>query len=103
MHVVEKHGRNATYNFDTDDTLHAVRNGEFSDQDNNFQTKKLLCIDSFMIVWLLTLPENFKEWYEFHDEYKEIGVSHNKLLSNSDSPSFAQFASDAVYMFLTKN
>lgn len=35
-----------------------------------------VCFDSFLTIWLLTLPEKFKEWYDFHHPKK----SHNDYI-----------------------
>ena len=56
-----------------------------------------------MTIWLLTLPEKFKLWYELYGDLKRSGHSENTLLSNTDIPKFAKFGSDGAYTFLTKN
>ena len=103
MDIVQKYGRNVPYDFESDVTLAAVRYGDFSYKENSVQSKKLLCIDGFMTIWLLMLPEKFREWYELYSDLKRSGHSENTLLSKTDLPKFAKFGSDGSYTFLTKN
>src|SRR5687767_13639114 len=64
MRVVKKYGRNDGYNFGTDEKLRCIRNGDNSDQTIIDRTKNIIAINSFTSIWLLTLPEKFKEWFE---------------------------------------
>ncbi|HEX5978949.1 MAG TPA: hypothetical protein VFY68_16825, partial [Nitrososphaeraceae archaeon] len=64
MNIVKVYGRNDGYNFETDNKLLCIRNGNYSDQRNFDRTKNTLAINSFMTIWLLTLPEKFQEWFE---------------------------------------
>src|SRR6476620_12308162 len=40
--------------------------------------KHITCaIDSFMKIWLLTLPEKFQEWYEYHKMKRDHSDHHD--------------------------
>ena len=66
MNVVKSYGRNCYYDFEKDDKLAFVKQGELRTQSINDKNKATLSIDGFMTIWLLTLPEKFLEWHQFH-------------------------------------
>ena len=55
-----------------------------------------------MTIWLLTLPEKFKEWPVKHDQLKNDLVFHDTILSPSDGPFFPKF-SGMSHTTLVKN
>ena len=59
LHIVKRYGRNDGYNFEKDEKLTKIISGDFSDQKTNDKNRSILAIDSFMTIWLLTLPEKF--------------------------------------------
>ncbi len=63
LHIVKTYGRNPNYDFDNDQRLFHIRNGNFSVRNHTDRTKQILLIDSFITIWLLTLPEKFQAWY----------------------------------------
>ena len=65
MHIVKTYGRNTEYDFQTDQKLAVIKTGNFSDQENNDKRKITLAFDSFMTIWLLTLPENSRLGMKF--------------------------------------
>lgn len=67
MHIVKKYSRNCEYNFNSHPKL---ATGPSSDQSKTDRNKIILCIDGFLSIWLLTLPEKFKEWYNQFDQMK---------------------------------
>jgi len=64
MHVVKEFGRSKEYNFEKDQKLGAIVSGPYGDSTQTDLTKRTLSLDSFMTIWLLTVPEKFKEWFE---------------------------------------
>ena len=68
MKIVKEYGRNDGYNFETDKKLLCIKNGNYSAKKNT-GTKNTLAINSFMTIWLLTLPEKFQEWFEKRNSY----------------------------------
>ena len=65
--LVHKHGNNLDYNFDRDVKLSKILEGKHGLQGARNDQKHITCaIDSFMKIWLLTLPEKFHEWYDNH-------------------------------------
>ena len=92
MQIVKKYGRNCDYNFLTDEKLALIRFGIHSDQwKNDSITKITLSIDSFMTIWLLTLPEKFKDWYEHHDDSTYTPVDETPVMSFTERPTFPPF------------
>ena len=64
MRIVKKHGRKPDYNWDEDFDLNAIKNGDWSeDRFSDDRKKQILAIDGFTSIWLLTLPEKIKKWY----------------------------------------
>ena len=67
MFIVKTYGRNDLYDFTTDKKLSFIKYGEFSDVNcYGTEKQKILALDSFMTIWLLTLPEKFMEWCDKH-------------------------------------
>ena len=65
MRVVKQYGRNAKYDFEKDENLNWImKNSSSCEAKQNVRMKKTLGFDGFMSIWLLTLPEKFKEYYE---------------------------------------
>ena len=62
MNNVKKYGRNAQYNFKNNSKLTIIKKGDFGDQMSGNKVKTIIAIDSFMTIWLNTLPEKFHEW-----------------------------------------
>ena len=61
MEVAKKYGQYYDYNFNSDETLTAIKSGFFNDQTKFNKYQAMLSFDSFMTIWLLTLPEKFEE------------------------------------------
>ena len=95
------YGRYDNYNFSTDDTLALIKSGDFSDYfNNNTEKQKILAIDSFITIWLLTLPEKFKEWFDNHNK---DGLEARSVMSYTERPSFPIFENPKTYTLLSKN
>ena len=67
MKIVKKHGRKPLYDWDKNTDLSLIKNGKWGeDEAENDRKKQILAFDGFTTIWLLTLPEKFKEWYDYH-------------------------------------
>ena len=60
MQIVKTYGRKDNYKFENDEKLACLKSGEFGYENQNDKTRLILSIDSFMTIWLLTLPEKFQ-------------------------------------------
>ena len=47
-----------------------------------------------MTIWLLTLPEKFKEWFEYHKTSNIDDLDGKTIMSLTDIPFFPQFMSE---------
>ena len=93
MKIVKKHGREPAYNWEEDPDLTVIRNGEFGGHEAaKNKLKVILAFDGFTSIWLLTLPEKFKEWYEYHmqNNLNQPGV-RCKVLNLTEKPTFPIF------------
>jgi hypothetical protein len=100
MQVVKTYGRNPAYNFNTDEKLALIISNSYKEQRNNDKTKMILSMDSFMTVWLLTLPEKFKEWEENYDTWQIADNDDPPLMSYKESPYFPQYLAPIHNTFL---
>ena len=91
MLIVQAHGRKPEYNFENDIKLKKILKGEYGLHTKNDKKSVTLAFDSFLTIWLLTLPEKFKEWYNFHPIKREKPYEKPKYLDYTESPSFPTF------------
>jgi hypothetical protein len=103
MHVVKTHGRHKEYDFQTDTTLSMIKNGNYGNNPKIDKTKLILSIDSFMTIWLLTLPEKFKEWYASVENGDKAGKETRTVMKLSEEPIFPVFLSHSVHTALVMN
>lgn len=61
MNIVKTYGRKQDYNFCYNEKLKEAQKVFFSDKSKTDNAKLMLSIDSFMTIWLVALPEKFKE------------------------------------------
>ena len=59
--IVKKYGRDDKYNFSLDDRLSKILQGNYGFNTANDKRQNTLSLDSFMTIWLVTLPEKFKK------------------------------------------
>jgi hypothetical protein len=90
MTIVRKHGRIPKYFFDKDERLKTIKLGygglETAGDDPN---KQEIAFNSFLTVWLLTLPEKFEQWYTYqHRTTTSEEVQQTTIFNLSDTPSF---------------
>ena len=90
MNIVKKYGRNAEYNFKNDSKLSKIKEGDFGDKLSGDKTKNILAIDGFMTIWLITLPEKFQEWRNYHRSQNKITMSE-KFFNYNEVPNFPTF------------
>ena len=72
MKIVKKHGRDPHYEWENDCDLSLIKKGDFGEEAGNDNIKQILAFDGFTTIWLLTLPEKFKEWYDYHLKITKI-------------------------------
>ena len=53
--------------------------------------KLILCFDSFMTIWLLTLPEKFKEWFDHYDNNYDEEIQDRAQFNFAERPNFPFF------------
>src|SRR5688500_6865467 len=102
MYIVEKYGRKNGYNFNFDEKLASIESGKYSQLQNTGKTGSILSIDGFMTIWLLTLPEKFNEWHEYHNGLIDNGDVGTTKILYSDGPKFPQFLSKNLSTCLVK-
>ena len=61
MTIVQKYGRKQDYNFDNDQNLSIVLNGPYGPKGKANRYQVTCAFDSFLTIYLVTLPENFKQ------------------------------------------
>lgn len=88
MEVVKKHGRDKEYNFDKDTKLAKIRDGIFESEAQLDRIKNMLGIDSFMTIWLITLPAKFVNWWKYQKSETEKNSEEQKILSFKEVPDF---------------
>ena len=92
MNIVRIHGRNKKYNFDLDDKLKTIKKGEFGDKMLGDKNKNILALDSFMTIWLITLPKKFNEWWQYYKLEEKTNNGPNKILLYDEVPTFPLIA-----------
>ena len=101
--LVKKYGNNPAYNFDQDVKLSKILNGKHGLQGKN-DNKHITCaIDSFMKIWLLTLPEKFQEWYDYHIRAHTGHYERSLYMDLTVTPTFPVFNPDVDSTMLYSN
>ena len=54
--IVKKYGRDEKYDFSSDDRLSKILQGSYGFNTANDKRQNTLLLDSFMTIWLITLP-----------------------------------------------
>src|SRR5687767_14938073 len=103
LQVVKQYGRTAKFNFENSEKLKKIKHGQFGDNNNTNKVKSTVSIDSFMTIWLLTLPEKFKEWYESNNSLSTIVMEETSVMFLLDQPTFPEFAPNKTHTKLDKN
>ena len=80
------------YKFENDEQLSNILKGKHGLQGKDDKNDVTLSINSFMTIWLLTLPDEFKEW---SDIYITTGNTNSypstKLINYIEIPLFSGF------------
>ena len=100
MHLLKKYGRSDLYEFSLDEKLSVIKSGFLDDVITNEKIKQILSFNSFISIWLLTLPEKFKEWFDNHNK---DGLETRATMSFTEQPTFATFEDCSKYTMLAKN
>jgi hypothetical protein len=95
MTIVQKHGRKPYYNFYTDPKLQTILNGVSSPCQKNNKNYITCAFDSFLTIWLLTLPEKFKQWYKISNINNDKGFQKTTKMDMTQRPSFPRFEQDS--------
>ena len=103
MHIVKKYGRNDDYNFENDDKLFYIKSGEHSDKQNPNNPKRTLAINSFMTIWLVTLPEKFQEWYGNRNSLFNVASDGSIEIFFTGFPIFPVYSAHNLYTALSCN
>ena len=91
LDLVKNNGRYDGYYFGSDYDLSEILNGKFGTELCNNQKKLTLCFDSFMTIWLLTLPEKFKEWFDHYDNNFDEEIQDRAHFNFAERPNFPFF------------
>ena len=91
MNIVSIHGRDKSYKFEADEKLKKIKEGSYGDQLAGDKTKNIIAFDSFMTIWLLTLPEKFQDWWQFHKTENNI-PRQSYILLYHEVPAFPSIA-----------
>src|SRR5687768_3988396 len=67
MTIVKNYGRQPNYNFEEDERLARIMNGNHGPRAKATKNQVICALDSFLTIFLITLPEKFKQWYEYHN------------------------------------
>jgi len=90
MTIVRTHGRIPKYLFDKDERLKTIKLGDGGlEKAGDDPNKQEIAFNSFLTVWLLTLPEKFEQWYKYHHgQTTSKEVQQTNIFNLLDTPSF---------------
>ena len=91
MTIVKKHGRKPDYDFGNDQNMAKILEGSFGTEGKSNKNHVTCAFDSFLTIWLLTLPEKFKKWYEYHNSDSRPRVEGTTMMDINESPKFPVF------------
>ena len=63
MKIVIKYGRKPEYNFEKDENLAKIMDGNFGTEGKDTKNFVTCAFDSFLTIWLCSLPEKFIQWH----------------------------------------
>ena len=102
MSILKTHGRNTECNFMNDPKLKKIIEGDSGYKPLGDKPKNILAFDSFITIWLITLPEKFVEWYKHHNTSEDINTNSKPFLNYVEVPNFPNFYPD-FYSSLEKD
>ena len=91
MEIVKQHGRKPFYNFGNDPKLAAILKGRYSPKAKATKAQVTSALDSFLTIFLITLPEKFKQWYDYHNSGKEQVHGTDVKMVLEQNPMFPVF------------
>ena len=97
MTIVQRYGRKQNYNFDNDENLLMVLNGPYGPKGNVDRNQFTCAFDSFLTIYLVTLPEKFKQWYDFHNFGIQDGYEPRIEMDLRTSPKFPFFERECYF------
>lgn len=101
MTIVKNFGRKPPYKFEIDTRLVQVRDGKFGPKTKSNQNQVICALDSFMTIFLVTLPEKFKQWYNFQNSGNHKGYIATQQMNFKETPTFPKFSNDTVFTKLS--
>ena len=72
-----------------------VKNGEFGIGLKHTKYHVTCALDSFLTIWLVTLPEKFKQWYEHHNSGTKQEVENTTFMDLNQEPMFPSYLQDS--------
>ena len=105
MKIVKQYGRKPEFDWEYNYDLNLIKNGDWGEEKaGNDIKKQILAFDGFTTIWLLTLPEKFKEWYDHHLIVKpNEGEVKTAVMLMCEKPSFPPFAKGDTHSVLLPN
>ena len=101
MTIVQKYGRKPNYLFENDEKLALIMKGNYGPKAKATKNQVTCALDSFLTIFLITLPEKFKQWYKFHNSgFQEGNFSPTKLVL-SQTPMFTKYLKDSEFTRLS--
>ena len=93
MSIVKNYKRNPSYKFEEDDKLKHILDGKYGLNGKIEKKNITLAFDGFLTIWLLTLPEKFKEWYEFNkkEDDEKLEYKSKEVMDYKETPMFPVF------------
>ena len=91
MKIVINHGRNPAYNFKKDKDLAKILAYKNGTGGKGSKSQNTLAFDGFLTIWLCTLPEKFKEWYDYHQAGCSPQVVSTDVMDLNETPTYPVF------------
>src|SRR5688500_3840694 len=88
MKIVIKHGRKPNYDFGKDEKLTKIMEGSNGTEGKTTKNNVTCVFNSFLTIWLCTLPEKFKQWYEHHNSKTKKHAPATIIMDLNQAPSF---------------
>jgi len=91
MQIVQTYKRYPYYDFDNDENLKKIIDGKYGSKTKTDKNHVICACNSFMTIWLLTLPEKFREWYEYHHSTVQPPYEEKVKMDFRIGPAFLWF------------
>ena len=101
MNIIKTYGRYPDFDFTPFPKLQKVLDGTYGVKNNRTQKENVCAINSFLTLWLITLPEKFEEWYNYCHEGFNLDAAEQKPCMNlNETPDFPKFRKGKHVMLL---